>query len=268
MTSFATTRSGSRVAYATAGRPWRPALLLTHSLGSDHHLWQGQVDALKSQYFVIAVDHLGHGESDAPGGDYTVADLAAAVLAAADAAEVDSFHYCGLSVGGLAGQWIAVHRPERLLSLTLSNTAAKIGTAELWQERVDIARAQGLTSLVDAVMVRWFSPGFAEAHPEQFACSRATLLATDPNGYAGVCAAIRDADLRESAATIAVPTLVIGGTRDLATPIDQARWLHEQIAGSRFVELEAAHLGNLDSGAEFTAALDRFLSETTPDTVK
>jgi 3-oxoadipate enol-lactonase len=261
MTSFATTSAGSRIAYATAGRPWRPALVLTHSLGSDHHLWYAQIDALKAQYFIVAVDHLGHGESDVPDGDYQVEDLASAILAAAAAAEVDRFHYCGLSVGGLAGQWIATHQPDRLLSLTLSNTAAKIGTAELWQERIDIARTQGLGALVDGVMARWFSPGFDVAQPDQFARSRSTLLATDPNGYAGVCAAIRDADLRDSASSISVPTLVIGGTRDLATPIDQARWLHEQIAGSRLVELEAAHIGNLDCSTEFTAALDTFLGE-------
>ncbi|HSB85318.1 MAG TPA: 3-oxoadipate enol-lactonase [Ilumatobacteraceae bacterium] len=263
MTSFATTPSGARVAYVTSGRPWRPALVLTHSLGSDHHLWQAQIEALKGQYFLVAVDHLGHGESDVPAGDYTIDDVAGAILAAADAAELVRFHYCGLSVGGLAGQWIAARHPQRLLSLTLSNTAAKIGTSELWQERIDVARTEGLGSLVDGVMARWFSPGFDVAQPEQFARSRSTLLATDPNGYAGVCAALRDADLRDSASSISVPTLVIGGTRDLATPVEQARWLHEQIAGSRLVELEAAHLGNLDCAAEFTAALDKFLAETT-----
>ena len=262
--SFTTTPSGTRVAYATSGRPWRPAVVLTHSLGSDHHLWDSQMEALKSQYFVVAVDHVGHGASDVPEGDYTVGDLATAILAAADAAELDRFHYCGLSVGGLAGQWIATQHPDRLLSLTLSNTAAKIGTAELWQERIDIARSQGLSALVDGVMARWFSPGFDVAQPEQFARSRSTLLGTNPNGYAGVCAAIRDADLRESVASITAPTLVIGGTRDLATPIEQARWLHDQIPASQLVELEAAHLGNLDCSTEFTAALDRFLAETTP----
>jgi 3-oxoadipate enol-lactonase len=229
-------------------------------LGSDHHLWRAQVDALESQYFIVSVDHLGHGESDVPAGDYTVEQLATAILSAADAAEVQQFHYCGLSVGGVAGQWIAAHHPQRLLSLTLSNTAAKIGSADLWQERIDVARSQGLAPLVDAVMARWFAADFASTHPEQFAESKATLLATDPNGYAGVCAALRDADLRDSAASITAPTLVIGGTRDLATPVEQARWLHEQISGSRLVELDAAHIGPLDCAAQFTATLDEFLA--------
>lgn len=264
MTLFATTSSGTRIAYATAGRPWRPALIFTHSLGSDHRMWESQIQTLKSQYFVAAIDNVGHGESDVPPGDYSVVDFADAVLAVAAAAELEHFHYCGLSVGGLTGLWLGVHHADRLLSLTLSNTSAKIGTSELWDERITIARTQGMGALVDGVIARWFSADFANDHPEQFARARATLLSTDPVGYAGVSAALRDSDLRDSVGSISVPTLVIGGLSDLATPIEQARWLHAQIRGSRLVELEAAHLSNLDREPEFTEALDRFLGETTP----
>lgn len=264
MTSFATTSSGTRIAYVTAGRPWRPALVLTHSLGSDHRMWAPQVEALKSQYFIVAIDNVGHGESDVPPGDYTVSELGGAVLAVADATQLERFHYCGLSVGGLTGQWLAVHHPHLLLSLTLSNTAAKIGTAELWDERIRVARDEGMGALVDGVIARWFSSEFAAQHPDQFARARATLLATDPMGYAGVSAALRDGDLRDSVGAVTMPTLVVGGTRDQATPVDQARWLHEQIGGSRLVELDAAHLSNLDREGEFTAALEGFLADVTP----
>ncbi|MEP7112857.1 MAG: 3-oxoadipate enol-lactonase [Ilumatobacteraceae bacterium] len=264
MTSFATTPSGRRIAYATAGRPWRPSLVLTHSLGSDHHMWEPQVQALKEQYYIVSIDNLGHGESDVPEGDYSVADMAAGVLAVADAESLEHFHYCGLSVGGITGQWLGVHHADRLVSLTLSNTAARIGAPELWGERIDIARSQGMGALVDGVIARWFSPNFAVQSPERYATARATFLATDPNGYAGVCAALRDADLRQIVGSITVPAMVIGGTADQATPIEQAQWLHEQIAGSRLVELDAAHLSNLDRDVEFTAALDQFLSSATP----
>jgi 3-oxoadipate enol-lactonase len=260
MSSFATTPSGNRVAYFTAGRPWRPALVLTHSLGSDHHMWDAQIASLKSQYYIVAVDNIGHGESDAPDGDYTVEQMADCVVAVADAAELEQFHYCGLSVGGITGQWLGVHHAERLLSLTLSNTAAKIGATETWQERIDIARTRGMSGLIDTVIARWFSEGFEQRHPETFAAARATLAATNPTGYAGVCAALRDGDLRDEVASIVVPTLIIGGVNDLATPIVQARWLHTQIAGSQLVELDAAHLSNLDRETEFTAALDGFLA--------
>jgi 3-oxoadipate enol-lactonase len=264
MTAFATTSIGTRIAYFVSGRPWRPSLVLTHSLGSDHDMWEPQFEALKDQYYIVAIDNLGHGQSDAPTGDYTINDLAAAVTAVADAAELEQFHYCGLSVGGITGLQLAEHHGDRLLSLTLCSTGAKIGSPELWNERIRTARTSGMSALVDTVIARWFSPGFAEREPEVYARVRATLLATDAEGYAGVCAALRDADLRDVVGSITVPTLVIGGKRDEAAPIEQSRWLHEQIAGSRLVELDAAHLSNLDREPEFTAALGQFLSETTP----
>lgn len=264
MTSFAATPAGTRLAYATAGRPWRPAVVFAHSLGSDHRMWHPQIESLKSQYFIVSTDIVGHGESDAPEGEYSIADLAAAVIAVADAAEIERFHFCGLSVGGFIGQSLGIDHGDRLLSLTLANTAAKLGAPERWQERIDVATKQGMASLVDSVIARWFSPGFADNHADVYAGARETLLATDPTGYAGVCAALRDGDLRDAVPSITVPTLVIGGTADESTPVEQARWLHDQITGSRIVELEAAHLSNLDREPEFTAALDKFLSETTP----
>ena len=222
-------------------------------------MWDLQVKALKDQFFTVAIDNIGHGNSDVPAGDYTIAEMAATVLAVADAAELDQFHYCGLSVGGITGQYLATQHPERLLSLTLCNTAAKIGTAELWDERSETARSQGMGALVDSVMARWFSPHFADRYPQCFAQARETLLATDPIGYAGVCAALRDSDLSDVVGSITTPTLIIGGKADQATPIELSRWLHEQIETSQLVELPAAHLSNLDRGEEFTAALRRFL---------
>ena len=263
MSSFATTPTGTKVAYATAGRPWRPSLIVTHSLGSDHRMWQPQVQALKEQYYIVSIDNIGHGDSDVPVGDYSVADMAAAVLAVADAEQLERFHYCGLSVGGITGQYLGVHHADRLVSLTLCNTAAKIGAPELWNERIGIARSQGMGALADGVIARWFSPGFAERNPDRFALARETLLATDPNGYAGVSAALRDTDLRDVVGSIALPTMVIGGANDQATPIEQARWLHSQISGSRLIELDAAHLSNLDREPEFTASLEDFLAGTT-----
>jgi 3-oxoadipate enol-lactonase len=227
-------------------------------------MWEPQIEALQDQYYIIAIDNLGHGQSDVPAGDYTINDLAAAAIAVADAAELEQFHYCGLSVGGITGLQLAAHHGDRLLSLTLCNTGAKIGTPELWDERIRTAKTSGMGALVDAVIARWFSPDFPEREPERFARARATLLATDPAGYAGVCAALRDADLRDDVGSITAPTLVIGGEHDEAAPIEQSRWLHDQIAGSRLVELNAAHISNLDREPEFTAALTHFLSETTP----
>jgi len=264
MTSFATTSTGTRIAYFEAGRAWRPALILAHSLGSDHQMWAPQVEALKSQYSIIAIDNIGHGESSVPSGDYTVGDFAEAVIAVADAAELERFHYCGLSVGGITGLQVAAQHPDRLLSLTLCNTGATIGSADLWSQRIAVARSQGMEALVDGVIARWFSADFPEREPQLFAQARSTLLSTDPTGYAGVCAALRDADLTDAVPAISTPTLVIGGLDDQAAPIEQSRWLHDNIAGSRLVELDAAHLSNLDRADEFTKALTEFLAATTP----
>jgi 3-oxoadipate enol-lactonase len=218
----------------------------------------------EEQYYIVSVDNIGHGDSEVPTGDYTLADMAAGVLAVAAAEHLERFHYCGLSVGGITGLWIGAHDPERLLSLTLCNTGAKIGAPELWSERIDIARSEGMGPLVDGVIARWFSSDFPEREPERFALARATLLATDPTGYSGVCAALRDADMSDDVGVITAPTLVIGGILDQAAPIEQARWLHDQINGSRLVELDAAQLSNLDREVEFTAALDEFLAANTP----
>jgi len=264
MTSFATTSTGSRVAYFESGRPWRPALILAHSLGSDHQMWGPQIEALKDQYSIIAIDNIGHGESAVPTGDYSISDFVEGVIAVADAVELERFHFCGLSVGGITGLLVAVHHPDRLLSLTVCNAGATIGSADLWSQRIEVALTQGMDALVDGVIARWFSADFPDREPQAFAQARATLLATDPAGYAGVCAALRDGDLSDSVSTISTPTLVIGGTQDRAAPIEQSRWLNEHIAGSRLLELDAAHLSNLDRAEEFTPALSEFLASNTP----
>jgi len=264
MTSFATTSTGTRIAYFEAGRPWRPALILAHSLGADHRMWVPQIDALKNEYFIVAIDNIGHGESSAPTGDYSVADFAEAVIAVADAENLEQFHFCGLSVGGITGLLVAARHSDRLLSLTVCNTGATIGTPELWSRRIEIARTQGMAPLVDGVIARWFSADFPEREPQGYEQAKATLLATDPNGYAGTCAALRDGDLTDDVSSISAPTLVIGGLQDQAAPIEQSRWLHDQIEGSRLDELDAAHLSNLDRADEFTPALSEFLASTTP----
>jgi 3-oxoadipate enol-lactonase len=169
-----------------------------------------------------------------------------------------------LSVGGITGLLVAAQHADRLLSLTVCNTAARIGSAELWNQRIDVARTKGMDALVDGVVARWFSDDFADREPELFERARSTLLATDANGYAGVCAALRDGDLSASVPAISTPTLVIGGIRDQAAPIEQSRWLDEHIADSRLVELDAAHLSNLDRADDFTSALRQFLASTTP----
>jgi 3-oxoadipate enol-lactonase len=223
-------------------------------------MWQAQVDALSPTYRVVAVDIRGHGRSEVSDGDYTLDQLGQDVIDVADALALDTFHYCGLSIGGLIGQWLGLNAADRLRSLTLCNTGAKISEVDRWNERIEVARTQGMPALVDAVIERWFTPGFTTGHPDDIASARTWLLETDPAGYAGCCAAIRGADLRDDVQAITTPTLVIGGTGDVATPPEQSEFLHEQIKGSQLTLLDAGHLSNLEREAEFTAALLGFLA--------
>jgi 3-oxoadipate enol-lactonase len=248
------------LAYDDIGDRDAPAVILVHSLGCDQRMWQAQVDALSPSFRMIAVDIRGHGRSEVPDGDYTLEQLGRDIVDVAGALSLETFHYCGLSIGGLIGQWLGLNASAHLRSLTLCNTGAKISEEERWNERIEVARTQGMPALVDAVIERWFTPAFIASHPDDIERARAWLLETDGGGYAGCCAAIRGADLREEVRAITTRTLVIGGTGDVATPPEQSEFLHEQIAASELTLLDAGHLSNIEQEAEFTEALLSFLT--------
>lgn len=235
-------------------------MFFSHSLGLDAGSWDAQAAELAPRYRIVQPDSRGHGRSDAPPGPYTVEGLAADVEALADHLGIDRFHVVGLSMGGLIALWLAVHRPERLRSAVFCNTAAKLGTRELWDARIAAVRARGMGAIADQVVRRFFAAGFAARQPATFAEARATLAGTPPEGYAACCEALRDADLRQEVDTIRVPSLVIGAAEDVATPPDEARWLHATIPGSELVVLEGAgHISNLERPAAFGRALVRHL---------
>lgn len=261
MSTRLVTSDGTRIGFELTGNPEGPPLIFLHSLGSARSQWQPQVDALAATHHMLLVDTRGHGTSDAPAGDYTLAQLATDVLELADMVGFGTFHLCGLSLGGMMGQWIAIHHGDRLRSLTLANTAAKISTVEAWDDRATMARTQGLTPLIDAVLARWFTPNFAERDPERFTSIRGTLAATAPNGYAGCCAALRDADLRAEVPQVSARTLLIAGAHDPATPPTDLAFLHANISGSHMHLIEgASHISNIEAAEEFTAALKGHLA--------
>jgi 3-oxoadipate enol-lactonase len=258
---FGPSSDGARIAWTTDGDPEAPAVVMMHSLGSSGSMWTPQIDALSTHFRVIAVDTRGHGRSAAPAGDYHLDQLGADVLSVADHLGVQHFHAVGLSLGGQMAMWLGLNAADRVRSLVLANTAAKIGTDELWQARIDAVLADGMESLRDGVLARWFAPGFAERHPDWFAEARDVFDATEPVGYAGCCAALRQSDLRTLIAAISVPTLVIGGELDMATPPSDVEWLHQHISTSELMILDhAAHLSNLDQPQRFTSRLVDFLS--------
>ena len=251
--------SGARISYVAEGSPDAPALLLINSIASTRDMWARQLPAFAGTYRVIRYDARGHGRSSAPRGDYAVGDLGGDALAILDDLGIDAAHVCGISLGGLTGMWLGVNAPDRVRSLVLANTAARIGTVEGWNERIALVRANGMTPIADMTMPRWFSPEFRERDPETVHVFRAMIQSTSADGYLGCCAALRDADLRDAIAAIACPVLAIAGSTDPATTPEGLHFIHQRIRGSQLVTLETAHLSNVERAEEFTAAVRAFL---------
>ena len=215
---------------------------------------------MKTRYRLLRYDTRGHGESAVTSGPYTIEQLAGDALALLDALEIERANFCGLSMGGMIGQWLGAHAPRRLGKLVLANTTAKIGSAETYNARIDAVRNGGMVAITDGVLARWFTPAFLTASPTAVARVRAMLDATPPDGYVACCEAIRDMDQREIVGEIGMPTLVIAGTHDVPTPPIDGRFLADRINGARYVELPAAHLSNIEAAPAFTSALIDFLS--------
>jgi 3-oxoadipate enol-lactonase len=186
--------------------------------------------------------------------------LASDVLVLLDALKIERAHFCGLSLGGMTGMWLSVHAAKRIDRLVLANTAPRIGTADIWNARIDAVHRGGMQAIAESVLERWFTAKFRARAPEAVGRVGALLAATPPDGYTACCAAIRDADLWPSIAGIRSPTLVIAGTHDIATPAAEGRKTAEQIAGARYVELDAAHISNVEAADRFTAELITFLA--------
>lgn len=254
-----TTDDGCRLAFRLDGPMDAPWLVLSNSLGTDHSLWAPQLDGLMARHRVLRYDTRGHGASSAPVGDYSIARLGRDVVSLLDAVGAARAHVAGISIGGLTALWLGIHAPTRVDRLVLANTAARIGTRELWEERRRVATTEGLDGLADAAMRRWFTEPFREARPDTIDAMRDAYRRGSAAGYAGCCAAIRDADLRDLAPRVSAPTLVVTGRHDPATPAEDGRSLAYAIPGAALVELEAAHLGNVECAAVFTAAVDGFL---------
>jgi 3-oxoadipate enol-lactonase len=177
------------------------------------------------------------------------------VLELLDGLGVQRANFCGLSMGGMVGQWLGLRAPERLTRMVLANTSAFMGPPTDWDKRIGLVRENGMSALAEAVLERWLTPSFRAASPDAVQTVRGMLLATAPSGYAGCCAAIRDMDMRRLIKLISVPTLVIGGAQDPATPPGHAELLADEISQSSLVMLKAAHLSNVEQPLEFTRAV-------------
>jgi 3-oxoadipate enol-lactonase len=234
-------------------------MILINSIGSTREMWTRQMDAFRAAFRVIRYDARGHGTSSIPRGPYTVEQLGRDALAILDHAGVSSTHVCGISLGGITAQWLALNTPRRVRGLVLANTAARIGTIESWTERIGLVHQKGMSAVADVAMERWFTPSFRQRDPETVRAFRTMVQNCPPDGYLGCCAALRDADLRDQVSAITAPTLLIASTADTATPVEGLEFLHERVNTSQLVTLDSAHLSNVECSAEFTAAVIDFL---------
>jgi 3-oxoadipate enol-lactonase len=235
-------------------------VVLSNSLGTNLAMWEPQLPVLTQRFRVLRYDTRGHGASSVTPGPYSIPQLGRDVLGLLDALKVRRAHFCGLSLGGVTGMWLAVNAPDRIDRLVLSNTAPKIFTHEAWNARIENVRKGGIESIADAVIGGWLTQAFREHEPATATRMRAMLTATPVEGYLGCCAALRDSDLREAIRSIKQPTLIIAGTHDKATPPADGRAMQQAVPGSRHVELDAAHISNIEVAGAFNAALNGFLA--------
>ncbi len=241
--------NGASIHYRLDGPAGAPGIVLCNSLGADLSMWDPLVPALASRHRVLRHDARGHGGSPPTPGPYSVELLAADVAALIATAGLSRPHLIGLSLGGMVALRLAAEAPGLVSSLTLCNTAARMPRPEAYDERIGRVRTGGLAPLVDGILELWFTPRFRAAHPDAVERARRMILGTSAEGYAGACAAVRDADLRPVLSGVAVPTLVVAGTEDAATPPSAATLLAEAIPGARLLELPVAHLSALEAGA-------------------
>lgn len=249
-----------RLAYELSGPEQSSVLVLSNSMGTTLAMWDQQLAALTRHLRVLRYDHRGHGASEAPPGPYRVEELGRDLLGLLDDLGLDRVSFCGLSLGGMVGMWLAAHAPDRIDRLALCCTAATV-KSEVYLERAAKVRAGGTGSVAAEVADRWFTPAFRRAAPHQVERAVAMLLATSEEGYAGCCEALAAMDLRAGLPAITAPTLVIAGADDLATPPARAEAIVAAIPTARLeVVAGAAHLANIEQPEQLTRLLlDHFI---------
>lgn len=244
------------------GKRGSPALVFSGSLGTDLTMWEPQAERLGPRFCTLRYDLRGHGASPVPPGPYSIADLGGDLLALLDRLGIERASLSGLSIGGMISMWVAAHAPDRVHRLVLCCTSAQLGPRESWLERAAIVRADGVQAVADAVLDRWFTPEFAQSHPDVIERMRVQLLATPHEGYAGCCEAIAAMDLTGDLPSITAPTLVVSAAEDPSIPPEHGRRIAELIPGARFELVEnARHIASIEQAEVITALIDDFLTD-------
>jgi 3-oxoadipate enol-lactonase len=248
-----------RMYYELGGPADAPSLVLSNSLGTNLSLWDPQLPVFAKNFRVLRYDFRGHGQTSATPDEYSIEMLGRDVLQLLDALNLPRVNFCGLSIGGMTGMWLAVNAPQRLNKLVLANTAPQIGKLDTWNERIRAVRDGGTKAVAQQVVERWFTPEFRANLPDEIARTRRMIESTSTDGYVGSCAAVRDFAFWENVSSIRAQTLVIAGTHDQSVPPSDAQKLARQIPGARYTELPAAHISNVEAAGRFTDEVSSFL---------
>ena len=236
-----------------------PVLMLSNSLGTTLHMWDAQVAPFTQHFRLVRYDRRGHGKSGVPKGPYTMERLGCDVLAVLDGLGVKKINWCGLSMGGMVGQWLGANAPERVERLVLTNTSSFFPDKNGWNERLKLVEEKGIAAFAAPNMARWFTKGFLEREPQKVAGIQAMFAATPLEGYLACGAAVRDMDHRDLLPSIKAPTLVIAGKHDGATPPEANEYISKHIPDAKFALVDAAHLSNIEQSEAYTKAVLAFL---------
>ena len=241
------------------GRESAPVLMLSNSLGTDLHMWDDQMGEWSKHFRVVRYDRRGHGQSGVPKGPYSMERFGRDVLAILDELEIEKVNWCGLSMGGMVGQWLGANAPDRIEKLILSNTNFNYADKGPWNDRIKFVREKGLAELVDPNMERWFTKEFRARAPQTIARMKEMFLASDLAGYIASCEAVRDMNFTASNTRITAPTLVIVGKQDAATPPSAGEAIVQQIKGAKLAALDAAHISNIEQPKLYAETVINFL---------
>jgi 3-oxoadipate enol-lactonase len=244
-----------------SGPDGAPVLMLSNSLGTTMRMWEPQLDTFNKRFKVVRFDRRGHGGSGVTNGDYTFEMLARDALAVADGLGIQTFSWCGLSMGGMEGMWLGAKAGNRLDKLILSNTSAFFEDKAMWNARMATVREKGLATIVGPNMERWFTKDFRDRSPDTIKWFTDMFLTTTPDGYLGCSAAVRDMDHRGLLVEISTPTLVIAGRHDPATNLAAGEFIRDRIPGAKLTVLEAAHISNVERAEEYSSAVVGFLTQ-------
>ncbi|WP_010111225.1 3-oxoadipate enol-lactonase [Acinetobacter sp. P8-3-8] len=255
------TSNDAIIHFQTFGDSSKPALIFSNSLGTKLSMWQTQIDHFQKDHFVICYDTRGHGQSSTPQGPYNIDQLGQDVVNLLDHLKIEKADFCGISMGGLTGQWLAIHRPEHFNHVVVCNTAAKIGEEQAWLDRAKLVREQGLKPIAETAALRWFTEPFIQSQATIVASLSNDLAASSAEGYASCCEALAKADLRDQLGKITIPVLIIAGQKDPVTTIIDGQYMLDRIANAQLVEINASHISNIEKPQDFNQALTQFLAQ-------